>query len=185
MRIAFTLGLLLATAAGARADDNAVTFSPLGVIGFTFRNAPGVALGYERVLGAHLAAVAEVDAIHVHGDPTHLWTFGGLVALRWYRAPLADSPFAGAGAQIERGFGRRGDDKLTIGQLGVLAHLGYRWIWPSGFQVTARLGAGVGDTRVEPKVDDDAGRAAAEAAHDVLAFTPVFLDGELSIGWRF
>lgn len=179
------LSLLVATTARAEVDANAVTFSPLGVIGFTFRNVPGVALGYERVLGEHLALEAELDAIHVHGDPTHLWTFGALVAARWYRAPLADSMFVGVGVQLERGFGRVGDDKVTIGQLGGLAHLGYRWVWPSGFQVTARLGAGVGDTTVDPKVDDDAGRAAAEAAHDTLAFTPVFLDGELSIGWRF
>jgi hypothetical protein len=204
---------LLAFSAPARAEElhavappssgrNFFSVSPMGVIGFTFNNVGSYAFVYERALAERHGLVLEGNFIHVHGQTAHLWTFGGSLGYRFHLRGLGDSPFFGVSAGYKTGFGKHGHDhgggehgeadsilRLNIRQISVLGSLGYRWVWASGFHVTARVGAGYGNyvvTVPEPGIHAGAhADEAVNASRAVLGAFPLALDTELGFGVRF
>lgn len=188
---------LAPSAASAQAVEarNVASVSPLlGLLGFGRLNVGAWAINYERRVGDHLGVLVEGSGVHVHGSPMHVWLFGGTVALRWHFAAAGSSPFVGVHAGYRAGFGRNftvyddngaarpaSDDGLSIGQVLVVANVGYRWAHRSGLTVTGRLGAGYGPIAVT----GSGPAAVARETGDVLGFTALAVDAELSVGYRF
>lgn len=184
------------------AGRNFFSVSPMGGLGFTFRNVGSYAFVYERAFAERHGLVLEGNFIHVHGETAHLWTFGGSFGYRFHLRGLGDSPFFGVSAGYKTGFGKHGHDhggggdseapsilRLNIRQRSVLGSLGYRWVWDSGFHITARFAAGYGEYVVTvPDPGIHAGAHADEAiraSRDVLGASPIAFDTELGFGVRF
>jgi hypothetical protein len=208
-----SLCALLALSAPAHAEElqsltspgegrNFFSVSPVGGLGFTFRNVGSYAFVYERAFAERHGLVLEGNFIHVHGETAHLWTFGGSLGYRFHLRGLGDSPFFGVSAGYKTGFGKHGHDhggggageapsilRLNIRQRSILGNLGYRWVWNSGFHITARMGAGYGAyvvTAPDPGIHAGAhADEAIRASREVLGAGPLAFDTELGFGVRF
>lgn len=200
--LALTASMVLAAAsvdAQSVERRNVASVSPLlGLTGFARVNVGAWAISYERRVGEHLGLLVEVSGVHVHGPPMHVWLFGGTLGARWHFAGLGSSPFVGLQAGYRTGWGRNAvdlvqgasarpavDDGLTPSQLLVVANAGYRWVHSSGLTVTGRLGAGFGPIAVAGSADTAESAAVAQATRDVLGFTALAIDTELSVGYAF
>lgn len=176
------LGLLSPSASAAT-----VLYGNLaGGLGFTLHNIGDFALGVEQLFGARHGVLAEGTFIHVHGDPTHSTIYGGQLG---YRVHL-DQAFIGVVGGYELGYTKyfiaeHGGPYHRYGlrHLSLVPHIGYRWPLGEHLVLTARFGAGLGSWRVE--IPTDGGAAEAQLIEDRLQFSPVKLDSELSLGWRF
>jgi hypothetical protein len=165
---------------------NTVTVSPfLGLMGFARVNVADFGVGYERTIGEHHGFYIESTAVHVHGDPTHVTLFGGGVGYRWHRSLTRSAPFVGVMAIAHVGRGRMdletGSEHVDVTSIGGVAQIGYVWRWDRWVFAT-RIGAGYGRYMV---TSDNDVEAVEESIRDVLAYVPVELDAELSIGLRF
>ncbi len=176
---------LLAWLSPAHAETTAyVSFS--GALGFLLENMGDFAVGVEQRLGQHHGVLLEGTFIHVHGDPTHATTYGAQLGYRYH----FEHAFLGLVAGYEMGgakyfIAEHGGpyDAFSIRHLSLVPHLGYRWDLGEHLAVTARFGAGLGSWEIQP---EGAGtEAEAQLLRDRLQFTPVKLDSELSLGWRF
>jgi hypothetical protein len=195
----FALALSLPATAAAQERPNAVSVSPLlGLLGLARINVGAWAINYERRLGPHLGVLVEASGVHVHGPPMHVWLFGGTVGARWHFFPEATGPFVGVQAGYRTGWGRSAttvtvngvpraveEPSLTPSQIVVVANAGYRWVHTSGLTVTGRLGAGWGPfTTTAAGTSLESGQI-AQNTNDVLGFTSVAVDTELSVGYAF
>jgi hypothetical protein len=185
--------------AQARERRNVVSLSPLlGNLGFARINMAPWAINYERRLGEHLGVIVEATGVHVHGPPMHVWLFGGSLGVRWHFTATGSSPFVGLHAGYRGGFGRNAitntqggaaqlyaDSSLSVGQMQAFANVGYRWIHALGVTVTGRIGAGFGPIEVKGGENSAQSVETAQVTQDVLGFTPVMVDAELSVGYSF
>ncbi len=193
------LALSLPAVAHAQERPNVASATPLnGLLGLARFNVGAWGLHYERRIGEHLGVVVEATMVHVHGPPMHVWLFGGTVGLRYHLLASPSGPFVGVHAGYRAGFGRSAatftangasrvveENALSPSQPLLVANVGYRHVFASGFAVTGRLGAGYGP------VTTTAGGATTEAAqiaqttNDVLGFSALAVDTELSVGYAF
>lgn len=194
-----TLALTLPATAAAQERPTAVSVSPLsGLLGFARVNVGAWAVHYERRIGPHLGVVVEATGVHIHGPPMHVWLFGGTVGARWHFLPTPSGPFVGVHAGYRTGWGRSAttvttngvtraveEPSLTPSQLLVVANVGYRWVHASGLAVTGRLGAGYGPFTTTTTGTTPEAAQIAQATNDVLGFTSVAVDTELSVGYAF
>lgn len=183
----------------ARPRRDTSSVSPLlGLLGFARINVGAWALNHEHVFGEHLGVLVEATLVHVHGPPMHMWLTGGSVGARWHFAGLGSSAFVGVQAGYRYGWGRNAvtytsggvsravqDNALTAGQILVVANVGYRWVHASGFTVTGRLGAGYGAIIVQGSDATPESSDNARVTQEVLGFTPLAVDTELSVGYTF
>lgn len=177
---------LLAALSVAHAET--VAYASLsGGLGFLMENMGDFAVGVEQRLGEHHGLLAEGTLIHVHGDPTHATTLGGQAGYRYHLGQT----FIGVVAGYEVGHAKyftaeHGGpyERYALRHLSVIPHLGYRWAPGEHLAITARFGAGYGTWDIKP--EQGAGDAAQmQLLQDRLQFTPIKLDSELSVGWRF
>ncbi len=194
-----SLGFAPSAMAQARERRNVVSLSPLlGTLGFARINLAPWAINYERRFGEHLGVIVEVTGVHVHGPPMHVWLFGGSLGVRWHFMGLGSSPFVGLHAGYRGGWGRNAiantqggasqlyaDSSLSVGQMQAFANVGYRWVHTSGVTVTGRLGAGFGPIAAKGSESSVQSAETAQVTQDVLGFTPVMVDAELSVGYTF
>ena len=119
---------------------------------------------------------------------------GGLrVGYRWHWRGRQNSGFlgvnvgAGAGtgsATVTNDAGQKMSYDLTVRTLEVTGDIGKRWML-GPINVTARVGAGWAHRTASTSSGDPAAQQAASQVQDILAFLPIALDGELSLGYTF
>ena len=177
------------SAAPANIESRSVLgLSPLGAFGFTLRNVGRFALVYERALTERHGLYAEGSFVHVHGDPTHLWTYGGQAGWRLHLSAFEEGAFVGAGLGYQMGSGHSttGSIKheIELSQLSADAHLGYRWALGENLALTGRLGTGYGPWSVSARDVAPGAAEAEDASRRALGTTPFDLDTELSLGIR-
>lgn len=177
--------VLLACLSAARAETVAYA-SVSGTLGFLLENVGDYAVGAEHVFGPHHGLLLEGTLIHVHGDPTHSTTKGLQLGYRYHW----DRAFVGlvAGYEVGRSKYFPGEhpgpyDAYGLRHLSLIPHIGYRFEPGEHLRVTVRFGAGYGSWQITPEEEGDAAQMAL--IQDRLQFTPIKLDSELSLGWRF
>jgi hypothetical protein len=175
--------------AQARAGDTVAYASVAGGLGFLLENIGDFAVGVEHVFGDHHGVVVEGTFIHVHGNPTHTTTFGGQAGYRFHWKG-DNAPFVGVLGGYEVGFAKYDQEhhggpywKYDVRHVSVVPHVGYRWTYKR-FVATIRFGGGYGGWSITTD-DPTAPAEAAQELRDRLQFTPVKLDSELSVGFRF
>jgi hypothetical protein len=176
--------------APAFAPHHALGVSVMGVFGFTRTNLGPFTLSYEWIVDDHWGIFVEGHFLHFHGHPVHINVTGGAAGVRYHFFGLRHSPFVGIAGGYHHGFGRIdhvGGQALpvTASQPFVVAHAGYRWVWPFGLNVTVRIGAGYGPYEVHGSDGTPEADAAVLAAREAIGFTPVAIDSELSVGYSF
>jgi hypothetical protein len=170
---------------------HAVSVSILGLYAMAGTNVAPYALTYEWIIDDHWGLVVEGRYFHFHHHPIHVNVFGGAIGLRYHVLGLRSSPFVGVLGGYHYGIGRTHDEshqdtEIRTEQPFVTAHVGYRWVLPSGLNFAVRLGAGWGEHRVasSPGVAAPTNDALAQA-RDAIGFGPVAIDGELAAGYSF
>ena len=73
------------------------------------------------------------------------------------------------------------DDAIGYTSSTLTVHAGKRWMLTRGLNLTARIGVGSAERKVD---DEDADKMAAAELQDTLDI-PLAVDGELSLGWTF
>lgn len=188
-----TLASTLALPALAHADDglaveqraepaNSINISPLGALVGNY------ALTYERLFGGSHGLVVEGIGTRSAGDEGSSLQFGAGVGYRWHWSGKQNSGFLGV--MLAQGFGT---GEVTINQMShdmsvrsttVTANVGKRWmIGPAN--VTFRIGLGYGHHVATAKDESQEAQEAEELMNDILAFLPIGVDGELSVGYTF
>lgn len=170
---------------------NSININPLGAIFGSYT------LNYERLfLNTHGLIIEGVFATSSNDD-SNSTTFGGSAGYRWHWSGEQDSGFLGAMVGYQQGSGDATVETTVNGQttketfqvdtnvFHVTANIGRRWAWDSGVNITFRFGAGYGDWKVS--TDDTSANAqdAVKLVDDLLNLLPVYLDGELSLGYTF
>jgi hypothetical protein len=169
---------------------HALTLSIMGAFGFAHANIGPFAVGYEWIIDEHWGVMIEGHFMHFHGQPVHINVTGGAIGVRYHIMGLRNSPFVGVMGGYHYGFGRIDDvagQSLSVNaeQPFVTAHVGYRWVFPFGLNVTARIGAGYGEYTVYGSDHSAAAHDAIHHAREALGFTPVAIDSELALGYSF
>ena len=188
---ALTAALLSAPA--AHAAESAAYLSVTGALGFALHNVGDFALGSEIALGKQHGLVVEGGLIHVHGNPTHAWTYGGQLGYRYHLGGMTDAPFVGMMLGAKTGVGKVDKEehggpiwRVDLKHLSAVPHIGYRWGVGERLAITARLGAGYGAWWLTPRAgDEDIPDETVQLLQDRLQFSPVRVDSELSVGVRF
>lgn len=194
--------LLLTTLAwSAPAPEASATVLSLdtsGVMGFATLNVGRMGLVGEHVIAGQHGIVLEAGVIHLHGDPSHLWSIGGALGYRLHLRGATNAPFVGVRLAVESGFGRYVTDRdapdttaddvnvpVSLMHLQGTAQVGYRWNLVGRLELTYRVGAGYGYTSIQAK---DGNHAFAEEAEwfsmDRFQRFPFVVDTELSVGVR-
>jgi hypothetical protein len=195
-----TLLLPLALSNTARAEDapaTVVALNTVGVMGFAAINVGRMGLSVEHVRNGRHGLLLEGGTIHLHGDPNHLWAFGGALGYRHHFGGASDAPFVGVRVSGESGYGRyvidqdsvdpKADDAnidLSLLTFTGTAHVGYRWSLTPRVVVGMRVGAGYGWTDIQATETDPRADEAVWFAYDRWQRTPFVVDTELSIGVR-
>ncbi len=165
---------------------NSININPLGVVGLNY------ALTYERLFAGSHGLVVEGIATISNGDDGDSQQFGGGIGYRWHWRGRQNSGFLGV--MFSQGFGSgevvisdaSGEMKhgMTLRSTTVTANIGKRWmIGP--VNVTVRAGLGYGKYVAKAKEDTQEAKDAEELMNDILAFLPIAVDGELSVGYTF
>lgn len=184
-----SLAAVLGTSAGAaHADEiarpNSINVSPLGIIGGGY-----YAANYERLLPGGHGLLAEAGYGRASDASSSSSTGAATLGYRWHWRGRQNSGFVGVSLGYVRGSAEWTDDNsaidLTVSQLGVTANIGKRWAWDSGLNITFRIGGGYGKWKVSSDSTDPDVQAAVDDVEDVLAFIPIALDSELSVGYAF
>lgn len=173
---------ITATAARPEKDDT-LNISPLGLV---FGD---LALTYEHLFPGGHGLVAEAGFGFSNGDDTSESHGAAGVGYRWHWRGRQNSGFLGVMVHQAFGSGEVSTDEMTYGatlkMTSVTGNIGKRWTLGDAWNITLRLGAGWGHYSVE--IDDPS--ADAQDAEDILnaalAFLPVAVDGELSVGYAF
>ena len=139
------------------------------IVGFAYSSiggatwAGGAGLIAEFSLGDHWGLVTEAHARKTWGYGGEATRIGADLGLRYHLDPGLDGWFFGSQAGAWQSYREQGDFLLAGGAV----NAGYRWLWDSGLNITARLGPGY---------------AVGLVGADGHA---VYIDSELSIGWAF
>jgi|JI10StandDraft_1071094.scaffolds.fasta_scaffold108125_4 hypothetical protein len=148
-------------------------------------------VNYEYLAGHH-GAIVEGGAAHDADGATSATTFGAAAGYRLHWRGRQNSGFVGVMAGFYVGSAATttgGDDPmavdLTVTELSLTANVGKRWQLANGLNVTWRIGGGYARRWVSTSSDDPDVAAAAQTVEDVLAFLPIAVDGELSLGYSF
>jgi len=167
--------------------ENSINGSPLGLLSLNY------ALNYERLLdGMHGLLVEGVFSLSSNSTSKSS-LYGGGVGYRWHWSGQQQSGFLGlmAGYSVGSGTstvtsgGTTSTFDLTIKAPWVVANIGKRWAWDSGFNVTFRIGAGWAGYKVSSNSTDPNVQMGVDALQDLLELIPIALDGELSVGYIF
>lgn len=182
--------VLLALLSPAHAQTT-LSASPLGALGFTLHNIGDFAVNLEHERGRH-GLLLEASGLHVHGNPTHTTMIGGGLG---YRFHFGEASFAGLLVGAKQGHSKykyahmagNTEDywRFEVQQRSLIPHIGHRWSLGEHLRITARLGVGVGQHTLSTRVTEDGIKEAEQLLADRLQFTPVKIDSELSLGWRF
>lgn len=165
---------------------NSININPLGAVGLNY------ALTYERLFAGSHGLVVEGIAAFSNGDDGDAKQFGGAVGYRWHWRGRQNSGFLGV--MFSQGFGTgevvysNGTTEMRHGMnvrsTTVTANIGKRWLF-GPVNVTIRGGLGYGKYVASAKEDTPEAKDAEELMNDILAFLPIAVDGELSIGYTF
>ena len=165
---------------------NSININPLGAVGLNY------ALTYERLFAGSHGLVVEGIAAFSNGDDGDAKQFGGAVGYRWHWRGRQNSGFLGV--MFSQGFGTgevvysNGTTEMRHGMnvrsTTVTANIGKRWLF-GPVNVTIRGGLGYGKYVASAKEDTQEAKDAEELMNDILAFLPIAVDGELSIGYTF
>jgi hypothetical protein len=165
---------------------NSINVSPLGVLVGNY------AVTYERLFGGQHGLIVEGIATIGSNDDGDYSQFGGGVGYRWHWRGRQNSGFLGI--MIAQSFG---SGEVTISSGGaemshgmsvrsttVTGNVGKRWMF-GPVNLTVRLGLGYGHHVAKAKEDTQEAKNAEELMNDILAFLPIGIDGELSVGYTF
>lgn len=171
----------------SRQRANSVNVSPLGVLIGAYN------VNYERLLSGGHGLLVEGGFTHLSNDEVSATGFGGGLGYRYHFRGEMNGGFAGvnlhaarasADADVVSGGMRRTFD-VDVTALSLTANIGRRWVWDSGFNITARIGAGYADYDLSSSSSDPDVQEAIDEVNDFYTRIPVAIDGELSIGWAF
>ena len=165
---------------------NSINVSPLGVLVGNY------ALTYERLFAGQHGLIVEGIATRSTGDDGNSTQFGGGVGYRWHWRGRQNSGFLGI--MIAQGFGTgevtvdngAGEmtHAMTVRSTTVTGNIGKRWMF-GPVNLTVRFGLGYGHYVAKAKDDSQEAKNAEELMNDILAFLPIGVDGELSLGYTF
>jgi len=161
---------------------NSINASPLGV---AFGN---YALTYERLLGGQHGLVVEGIVTRSSGDDGDSTQFGGAAGYRWHWRGRQNSGFLGI--MFAQGFGSGEvsvngmSHDMTVRSTTITGNVGKRWLF-GPINVTVRAGLGYGHYTAKAKEDTQEAKDAEKLMNDILAFLPIAIDGELSVGYTF
>ena len=138
--------------------------------------------------------VVEADYWHSANDVASAGGGGAHVGYRWHWRGRQNSGFlglmvgggygTGTGTVTPSG-GQPMTYDMTINTLEVTADIGKRWQLDNGLNITFRIGAGYASRTASTTSTDPDVQQATKDFQDVLAFLPIALDGELSLGYSF
>jgi hypothetical protein len=158
----------------------------------------GALMGYyggnvEWLHGSH-GLLVQGSFFHKSSDDSSVSGFGGKVGYRWHWRGRMNSGFLGLNASLDLGSatktttdmaGQMTTSDLTVRTVAVTADIGKRWQLDNGINITFAIGAGWANRTVSTSSNDPADKQAAKDIEDLLAFLPIALDGELSLGYSF
>ncbi|OIP39052.1 MAG: hypothetical protein AUK47_10755 [Deltaproteobacteria bacterium CG2_30_63_29] len=161
-------------------------------------NAFSIAFGtyggnYERLFAnSHGLMVEGYFSSSSDGD-TSATGGGGALGYRWHWSGKQNSGFLGAVAGFGMGSGdavvdvngARSTFTVNTTTIYAAANIGYRWAWDFGLNITLRGGGGYANYGVSTDSEDANAEKAVELVDDLLSWIPVYIDGELSIGFNF
>jgi len=119
---------------------------------------------------------------------------GSYVGYRWHWRGQENSGFLGlmvgggygtGVATTTNSSGQMMSYDMTVSTFEVTADIGKRWQMDNGMNITLRVGGGYASRSASTTVDDPDAQQAAKDVQDALAFLPIALDGELSLGYTF
>lgn len=150
------------------------------------------AANYEYLMAGGLGLLGEGAFSHSSADGASVTEFGGAAGLRWHWRGRQNSGFIGAMVSFYNGTAEAtvGSESpmtydLTVRELAVTANVGKRWQLDNGLNITWRLGGGWARRWVSTTSTDPDAQDAVQTIEDLLAFLPVAVDGELSLGYSF
>ncbi len=165
---------------------NSINVSPLGLLVGSYT------VNYERLTGSHGLFVEGAFSNQSNSDATSRG--GGVnIGYRWHWRGKQDSGFLGVTAGFSMGTGTgtvetNGMSKnfdVDTRVISVTGNVGKRWAWDNGLNLTLRIGAGYGNYQVTTDSTDPDAQDAVDVVDNLLAWLPVALDGELSLGYTF
>ena len=165
---------------------NSINVSPLGVVVGNY------ALTYERLFAGSHGLIVEGIGSYSSNDDGDSTQFGGGVGYRWHWSGRQNSGFLGimfaqsfgsGDVTIESG-GVKMSHGMSVRSTTITGNIGKRWmIGP--VNLTIRLGLGWGHHVAKAEDDSQEAKDAEELMNDILAFLPIGVDGELSVGYTF
>jgi hypothetical protein len=184
--------LLTGATWAAEGPNNVVSLDTMGFSGFIWRYVGDFGLMYERRLAGPHALVLQGGFAHAHGPPAHANVFSGRLGYRLQLAAAEERvvPYVGLllGARQVLGEHEPVDGEpptgtwTAWGPTGSL-HVGSRVTLAGPLVLGTRIG--VSGQAYLFSGCEGAGEGACEAATQLLAFSPVGVDTELSIGVAF
>jgi hypothetical protein len=172
--------------AQAEEPANSINVSPLGVAVGNY------AVTYERLFAGHHGLVVEGIASYNKDDDGKSTQFGGAVGYRWHWRGRQNSGFLGVMLAQSLGTGEvtvgEGAGEMThamsVRSTTITGNIGKRWML-GPVNVTVRLGLGWGHHVAKAESDTQEAKDAEKLMNDILAFLPIGIDGELSVGYTF
>jgi hypothetical protein len=167
---------------------NSINANPLAIIWGDYGG------NYEHLFGGRHGLLVEAAFSSGGNDEASYTSYGGALGYRFHWSGSQDSGFlglnvgfgVGTGAStVANSAGQPMTYDLSIRTLYATMDVGKRWQFDSGLNVTFRLGAGRALRTVSTTSNAPDAQKAAQDLQDVLAWLPVTLDGELSLGYSF
>jgi hypothetical protein len=149
-------------------------------------------ISYEYLASGGHALVLEANAFYdlaFFGDDS--MGAGAAIGYRWHTNGTQNSPFVGLHVGYDRGRSPITSETMSETSnldhqtLYVVGNIGKRWLLPTNFNITARLGAGYARRSLETDSDDALTREGVWIAEELFDGVPVTIDGELSVGYTF
>ena len=173
--------------AGPLYAPNSVNVSPLGLAFGSY------SVNFERLVTPHHGLLVE-GQFSTSSDDNNKSTSGGAALgwrlhfngtqRSWFVGVMGAYNVGSAEATVTDNAGTRAIDVSTTA-LSVTANFGKRWVFGPGINITFRFGLGWGRYNVTTESTDPSAKEAVEAVDALLAFFPIGIDGELSIGFCF
>jgi len=148
---------------------------------------------FEYLVDGTHGLLVEADYWHSSGTDSSAAGGGLRLGYRWHWRGRQDSGFlgvnVGAGlgtgsATVSNDAGQQMTYDLSVRTLEVTGDIGKRWMM-GPVNITFRIGAGYASRTASTSSTDPDAQKAARTVQDILAFLPVALDGELSVGYTF
>lgn len=175
----------VATAAPPRTFS--INVDPFGLVqGYYGGNVEWLHGGHGIVLEGHYWSAGD-DKFSTKGG-------GSYIGYRWHWRGQENSGFLGfmvgggygtGVATSTNSAGQMMSYDLTVSTVEVTADIGKRWQLDNGLNITLRLGGGYASRSATTTVQDPDAQQAAKDVESALAFLPIALDGELSLGYTF